>query len=72
VPALLLDIGVTVAIWWILADKAAGAPFEVVARYAPDIALLILVITVLGVGWGLLRTFLSIRALRMPAPVTSV
>jgi CubicO group peptidase (beta-lactamase class C family) len=72
VPALLLDVGVTVAIWWLLADRAAGVPFEVVMRYAPDIALLIIVITILGIGWGVLRTFLSIRVLRKPAAATSV
>ena len=70
VPALLLDIAVTAVVWSFLTDRSGGIPFEVVARYAPDISLLILVIAVLGIGWGLVRTFLSIQALRTPAAAT--
>jgi CubicO group peptidase (beta-lactamase class C family) len=73
VPALLLDLGVAAAFWWLVADRAAGAPIEVVLRYAPDVTLLIFAITLLGVGWGVVRTILSIQALRSrPVPAASV
>lgn len=69
VPALLLDVALTVAAWWLLTDRAPGTPFEVILRYTPDVALLILLISILGIGWGVVRTVLSIRTLRSTTPM---
>ncbi len=70
---LVLDLAIPIALWASIADRG-GAPFNVVMRWAPDVAWGAVVITLLGVGWGLVRTALSIRELRRnrgrPAPTS--
>jgi hypothetical protein len=63
---LCLDVGVTALAWWLVLDTARLTlpEFPVIVHEAPDIALTLVLIAVLGVGWGLVRTVLTIRVLR--------
>ena len=62
VAPLAFDLGAPAAFWWLLADRT-DVPLPVIALYAPDIALGIAIITLLGIGWGVIRTVLTLRAL---------
>ncbi len=64
---LVVDLGVPIAIWTIISERG-GAPFDVVMRWAPDIAMGVIVIALLGVGWGILRTILTVRLMRGSGP----
>ena len=68
------DVAVPVAFWALLIDSAQVYPVDYLRLVvlAPDIGLAIGLITVLGIGWGIVRTLLTIRAVRprssAPAP----
>ena len=69
-----LDVAVPVAFWSLLIDSAQVYPVDYLrlVALAPDIGLAIGLITVLGIGWGVVRTLLTIRVVRprrsSPAP----
>lgn len=72
---LTVDFGVPVTLWWLYFSNAQLLPVDFlrVAPLSPDLTLSLTVIAVLGVGWGLLRTWLTLRVIRapialMPAP----
>jgi hypothetical protein len=61
-----VDVGVTALAWWLVLDTARLTlpEFPVIVHEAPDIGLALVLIAVLGVGWGLVRTALTLRVLR--------
>lgn len=66
---LLLDLTIPTALWGMLLTGEQGLPPRIeilwtLPRWFPDIGLALLLITLLGVGWGLIRTVLSVRLLR--------
>jgi len=67
-----LDVAVPVVFWLLLIDSAEIYPVDYLRLVvlAPDIGLAIGLITALGIGWGLVRTALTIRAVgrRSAAP----
>jgi CubicO group peptidase (beta-lactamase class C family) len=64
-----LDVGVTALAWWLVLDTARLTlpEFPVIVHEAPDVGLALAAIAVLGLGWGLARTALTIRVLRESA-----
>jgi CubicO group peptidase (beta-lactamase class C family) len=75
-PALALDLVVTAAFVWLYLDRN-DAPFEILVIYAPDLAVGLVLIAFLGIGWGIVRTVLTLRVLRgrespVVAPAPSV
>lgn len=68
---LALDVGITVVAWWLVFDRRphfAIADYPALFHGAPDVGLAIGLIAVFGLGWGVLRTALTIRAVRAAAP----
>jgi CubicO group peptidase (beta-lactamase class C family) len=65
-PAI-LDVVVPVAFWMLLIDAAQTYPVDYLrlVLLAPDIGIAIGLITLLGIGWGIVRTILT---LRIPRP----
>lgn len=67
-----LDVAVPAAFWSLLIDTAQVYPSDYLrlVALAPDIGLAIGLITALGIGWGLVRTVLTIRVIgwRSAAP----
>ena len=65
-----LDVAVPVVFWLLLIDSAQIYPVDYfrLVVLAPDIGLAIGAITLLGIGWGIVRTILTLRAIR-PARV---
>jgi CubicO group peptidase (beta-lactamase class C family) len=59
-----LDVAVPLVFWLLLIDSAQIYPLDYLRLLvlAPDIGLAIGLITVLGIGWGVVRTLLTIRA----------
>jgi CubicO group peptidase (beta-lactamase class C family) len=62
-----VDIGVSVAAWWLYLDRA-DAPLAVGFVYAPDVVGLIGVVSILGMGWGAVRTIATLRVMRRGSP----
>ncbi len=60
---LTVDLGVTAFAWWFVFDRSPAKDIALIVRLAPDIGLSLVVIAILGVGWGLLRTALTLRAI---------
>jgi CubicO group peptidase (beta-lactamase class C family) len=63
---LVLDLALVGAVWMVIL-AIAGPRVEVLwvlPRWFPDLGLALIVIIVLSLGWGAIRTVLSIRALR--------
>lgn len=68
---LAVDIGVPAALWWAYFDSARMLPIDYlrVLPMNPDLVLAIGLIAVLGVGWGVIRTWLTWRvAAGAPVP----
>ena len=63
------DIALTGAVWFLYLD-GADAPISVGLVHAPDIVLLIALVSVLGIGWGMVRTIATLRSMRR-APAAS-
>ncbi len=65
---LLVDIGVPVALWWLYFDTARMLPVDYfrVLPMNPDIALALAVVAVLGIGWGAIRTWRTLRVTTAP------
>jgi CubicO group peptidase (beta-lactamase class C family) len=61
---LVVDLGVTAFAWWLVLSRSPTGEIPVILRFAPDIGLSLVVIALLGVGWGLLRTALTLRTMR--------
>jgi CubicO group peptidase (beta-lactamase class C family) len=61
-----LDLAVPVAFWLLLIDAAQIYPVDYLRliALAPDIGLAIGAITLLGIGWGIVRTILTLRRIR--------
>ena len=59
----IVDIGLSAADWWLYLDQA-DAPLAVGFVYAPDIVALIGLISILGFGWGAIRTVATLRVMR--------
>jgi CubicO group peptidase (beta-lactamase class C family) len=59
---LALDLGVTVAAWWLVLDRArlGLTDIGVIVQLAPDVGLALILIALLGVGWGIVRTALTL------------
>ena len=66
---LALDVGLTVLAWWLVLERShlAVGDYPAILRLAPDIGLAIGLIALFGIGWGLVRTALTIRLLRRAA-----
>jgi hypothetical protein len=54
------DLAVTAALWWLVLDRN-GSPIPLLIRYSPDLFLALVIVTILGIGWGLLRTRLTVH-----------
>jgi CubicO group peptidase (beta-lactamase class C family) len=63
---LIVDLGVTALAWWFVLDRSPTKDIALILSLAPDIGLSLIVIAVLGVGWGLLRTALTLHTMRLP------
>ena len=63
VAPLVLDVGLTLLAWWLVLDRShlSIADYPSILHQAPDIGLAIGLIAVFGLGWGLLRTVLTLR-----------
>lgn len=63
---LVLDIGLPLLAWWLVLDRShlSVGDYPAILRLAPDIGLAIGLIAVFGLGWGLVRTALTLRVLR--------
>jgi hypothetical protein len=66
---LILDVGVTVLAWWLVLSRSSltVGDYPSILHLAPDIGLAIGLIAVFGLGWGLIRTALTVRLLRAAA-----
>jgi hypothetical protein len=66
---LVLDVGVTLLAWWLVLARSSltVGDYPSIVRLAPDIGLAIGMIAALGLGWGLIRTALTVRLLRRAA-----
>ena len=64
-----VDLGVTAFFWWLVLSTAGFtlAGYPILVHEAPDIALALAAIAVLGIGWGLVRTAMTLRTMRSPA-----
>lgn len=64
-----LDIGLTVVAWWLVLSRSnlGLGDFPVILHQVPDIALAIGLIAAFGLGWGLVRTALTVPVLRRGA-----
>lgn len=60
------DVGVPAAVWGFYLQEA-DAPVAVAAAHVPDILLLFIVVTLLGIGWGVVRAIATARAMRSGA-----
>ena len=58
---LAVDLAVAAAVWWLVLDRAQS-PFALIVRYSPDIFLALVIVTFMSIGWGVLRTWLTLRA----------
>jgi CubicO group peptidase (beta-lactamase class C family) len=67
---LAVDVGVTALIWWLALDTAGLtlSDYRVLVHHSPDVGLAMALIALLGLGWGLLRTALTLRVLRRGSP----
>jgi CubicO group peptidase (beta-lactamase class C family) len=67
---LALDVGATAFFWWLVLDTVGIglADYPIIVHEAPDAGLALALIGVLGLGWGLLRTALTLRVLRRGSP----
>ena len=50
---------------WILIPRQFLTPMETIGLFTPDIFLIVVLLTVLGVGWALTRTYLTFRPRQM-------
>jgi uncharacterized protein involved in cysteine biosynthesis len=57
---LAIDVVLVAAVWWFLADQA-DVPMALVRRSVPDVFLAAVVASVIGLGWGVSRTFWRLR-----------
>jgi len=64
---LTVDLGVTAFAWWLILDRSPAKDVALIVRLAPDVGLSLAAVAVLGVGWGLLRTALTLRVMRAPS-----
>jgi CubicO group peptidase (beta-lactamase class C family) len=69
---LAVDVGVTIAAWWLVLARAELGPTEigVILQLGPDVGLALVLIALLGIGWGIVRTALTL-SLRRPATVAA-
>ena len=58
---LIADFAVAAAAWWLVLDRN-DSPIPLLIRYSPDLFVALLVVTILSVGWGVLRTWLTLRS----------
>jgi CubicO group peptidase (beta-lactamase class C family) len=63
---LALDVGVTLLAWWLVLERThlSVGDYPSILRLAPDAGLAIGLIAVFGLGWGLIRTALTLGVLR--------
>lgn len=63
---LALDLGVTAAAWWLVLDRArlGLTDIGVIVSQVPDVGLAMILIALLGIGWGIVRTALTVSFLR--------
>jgi CubicO group peptidase (beta-lactamase class C family) len=63
---LVVDLGVPMVLWGLFFTTSQLAPVDFlrVLPYSPDVGLALLVVAVLGLGWGLVRTALTLRVVR--------
>lgn len=66
---LALDVGLTLLAWWLVLDRShlAVGDYPSILHQAPDIGLAIGLIAIFGLGWGVVRTALTVSALRRAA-----
>ncbi len=66
---LALDVALTALAWLLVLDRSAFGigDFPAIFHAVPDIGLALILIAVFGVGWGLVRTVLTVRVLRASA-----
>jgi CubicO group peptidase (beta-lactamase class C family) len=67
---LLLDVALVVGFWWLLSTREhfSVPTLLYLVRLWPDLGLIVIAVTVLGVGWGLLGTIWTVRLLRRGTP----
>jgi CubicO group peptidase (beta-lactamase class C family) len=63
-----VDLGVTALSWWLVLSTARFtlADYPILIHEAPDIALALAVVALLGIGWGLVRTAMTLRTMQSP------
>lgn len=66
---LVADIGIPVFFWWLVLSRSEVS-FDLgqTLTFMPDFGLALIAMTTLGFGWGLLRTLLTLRLIRMSGP----
>jgi hypothetical protein len=67
---LVVDLGVPFSLWWTFFTSAMLQPIDFLRVFpaTPDASLSLLAIAVLGLGWGTVRTWLTLRIVRAPEP----
>lgn len=63
---LALDVGLTLLAWWLVLERShlSVGDYPAILRLAPDVGLALGLIAVFGLGWGIVRTALTLRVLR--------
>jgi CubicO group peptidase (beta-lactamase class C family) len=74
VAPLVVDLGVPFFLWYLFFTTATLEPIDFfrVFPHTPDAALALLAMVLLGVGWGVVRTWLTLRIVRAPSAPSSV
>lgn len=68
VAPLVVDLGVPLFLWWTFFTNAMLQPIDYFGVFpsTPDAALSLLAIALLGLGWGVVRTRLTLQVIRAP------
>lgn len=65
---LALDVGLTLLAWWLVFDRRphfAIGDYPALLHSVPDVGIAIGLIAIFGLGWGLVRTALTLQVLRV-------
>jgi CubicO group peptidase (beta-lactamase class C family) len=71
---LVVDLGLPISLWWTFFTTAMLQPIDFLRVFpgTPDASLSLAAIAVLGVGWGAVRTWLTLRIVRASEPPRQV
>jgi len=69
---LVTDLGLPIVWWWLYFTNAKLAPIDVLRLlpFSPDLVLALLIVAALGLGWGAVRTWLTLGVARSPQTET--